>query len=170
MTTIVYTDGSTINNKRSSNNSIGGCGVFWGINDDRNISVNFKKNPITNNRCEIYAVILAIEIYIKNFDENKDKKIIIKTDSMLLVNTMTKWIHNWIKKGWKKADGKPVLNDDLLKILYNLINNKKFITEFIHVKAAHDFSEPTDKSSKLWIDWYGNNQADLLAREGCKKI
>ena len=38
MTTIVFTDGSTINNKRGSKKAIGGYGVYWGDLDERNRS------------------------------------------------------------------------------------------------------------------------------------
>ena len=172
MTTTVFTDGSTINNKRGSKKAIGGCGVYWGDFDERNRSEPFNLFPVTNNRCEIYAIIIALELYITGFDKEKDTKLVIKTDSMLIVNTMTKWIHKWIRNNWKKADGKPVVNMDLLKILYNLVNKNKdvFKVEFVHVRAAHDYNEPKDKLSLEWINWNGNNNADLLAKAGGQKF
>ena len=172
MATTVFTDGSTINNKRGSKKAIGGYGVYWGDHDERNRSEPFTIFPVTNNRCETYAIIVALELYISGFDKEKDKKLIIKTDSMLLVNTMTKWIHKWIRNNWKKSDGKPVVNMDLLKILYNLVNKNKdvFRVEFVHVKAAHDYNAPKDKSSIEWVNWNGNNNADLLAKAGGQQI
>jgi ribonuclease HI len=39
------------------------------------------------------------------------------TDSTLLLDSMTKWIHGWKKKGWKTAAGQPVKNQDLVMAL-----------------------------------------------------
>ena len=41
----------------------------------------------------------------------------IVTDSTLLLDSMTKWIHGWKKKGWKTASGSPVKNQDLVEAL-----------------------------------------------------
>lgn len=32
------------------------------------------------------------------------------------------WIHNWIKRGWRTADGKPVKNKPLIQYLSALLN------------------------------------------------
>ena len=58
------------------------------------------------------------------------------------------------------------------KILYNFVNKNKniFKVEFVHVRAAHDYNEPKDKSSIEWINWNGNNNADLLAKAGGQQI
>ncbi len=34
----------------------------------------------------------------------------IHTDSLFLVNAMTKWIFNWLKTGWCTLDGSEVIN------------------------------------------------------------
>jgi ribonuclease HI len=41
----------------------------------------------------------------------------IVTDSKLMLDSMTKWIHGWRKKGWKTASGDPVKNQDLVTAL-----------------------------------------------------
>ena len=35
----------------------------------------------------------------------------------LLLDSMTKWVHGWKKKGWKTAAGQPVKNQDLVMAL-----------------------------------------------------
>ena len=41
-------------------------------------------------------------------------RIALYTDSQYLKNAFTKfWLPAWKKRGWKKADGEPVLNQDL---------------------------------------------------------
>ena len=69
----------------------------------------------------------------------------------------------------KKSDGKTPLNLDLLCHLDHLINeNKKcFTVQFNHVKAHK--TPPKDKNSKKYFYWFGNNQADYLAKQGSIK-
>jgi ribonuclease HI len=41
----------------------------------------------------------------------------IVTDSTLMLDSMTKWIHGWKRRGWKTAGGAPVKNQDLVRAL-----------------------------------------------------
>jgi len=41
----------------------------------------------------------------------------IVTDSRLMLDSMTRWIHGWKRKGWKTAGGDPVKNQDLVRAL-----------------------------------------------------
>src|SRR3954465_6047951 len=41
----------------------------------------------------------------------------IVTDSRLMLDSMTKWIAGWKRKGWKTAAGEPVKNQDLVRAL-----------------------------------------------------
>ena len=41
----------------------------------------------------------------------------IVTDSRLMLDSMTKWIAGWKRKGWRTAGGDPVKNQDLVKAL-----------------------------------------------------
>lgn len=42
------------------------------------------------------------------------------SDSRYVTQGMTEWIHDWIRRGWKTAAKKPVLNEDLWRILLDL--------------------------------------------------
>ena len=78
--TIVFTDGSVINNGKPD--ARGGIGVYFSHQnnkrdnrvdnrvDNRNISEPFLLRPITNIRSELYAVIRAIQNYAQNSDWN----------------------------------------------------------------------------------------------------
>jgi len=61
----------------------------------------------TNNRMELTAAVEGL----KALKETCTVQVV--TDSEYLRNGITKWIHGWKRKGWKKADGDPVLNQDL---------------------------------------------------------
>lgn len=95
----------------------------------------------TNNRAEFTAAIEALK-----FAKNHKGNVIIHTDSELLYNTMTKWIKNWQKNNWKKSDGKPVQNLDLIQELNELSNHQK--VEWIKV-PAHSGMEMNERCDKL---------------------
>ncbi|MCB0887133.1 MAG: hypothetical protein KDB41_10200, partial [Propionibacteriaceae bacterium] len=41
---------------------------------------------------------------------HRDEPLTILCDSQYVINSLTKWLPGWKRKGWKKGDGKPVLN------------------------------------------------------------
>ena len=159
---LVFTDGSTLNNQEKGNRR-GGIGVFFGDDDPRNLSISLEEtddNKVTNQVAELLACVKAIEKI-----NDKGKKIIIYTDSMYIVNMMKTWASNWEKNDWKKSDGKPVLNIDLVKTLYNY--NKSYNVEFRHVRSHTKEPSKDDPNYKLW---YGNMNADRLAVEAANLI
>jgi ribonuclease HI len=44
-------------------------------------------------------------------------RICIVTDSTLMLDSMTKWIAGWKRRGWRTAGGDPVKNQDLVMAL-----------------------------------------------------
>ena len=64
----------------------------------------------TNNRMELKAALGALE---RLSELHLHPNLKIKTDSKYLINGLSKWIHNWKRKGWLTSAGKPVLNKDL---------------------------------------------------------
>lgn len=166
----VFTDGSTFNNGKP--NAVGGIGVFFGDRDRRNISEPFLLKPITNNRCEIFAVIKAIENYAQGLNIRHPKfqkrNLIIYCDSMYTIDLITKWIHKWKRNGWKTANGKDVKNKDLIVWMDNLItiNKNYFQVSFEHAKAHR--KEPKERTGYKYFLWYGNMMADKYAVNGSK--
>lgn len=61
----------------------------------------------TNNRMELKAAVEGL----RALKENCDVEVV--TDSVYLMNGITKWITNWKRNGWKTSDKKPVVNQDL---------------------------------------------------------
>jgi ribonuclease HI len=165
----VFTDGGADNNGKK--NCIAGIGVFFEDDDPRNLSehINDGTRP-TSIRAELTAIIRAIDIFYDTeiCDQNPSKpfKLYIHTDSQFVINVMTKWIEGWKRRDWKKADGKPVQNIDLISVLDHSIETKKdmLTVKFDHVKAHRQ--PPRDKSSYNYFLYYGNMMADQLATEG----
>ena len=59
------------------------------------------------------------------------------TDSQYLVNAINqKWLENWKKRGWKKADKSPVLNQDLWEALDAQLSRHQ--VTFVWVKGHAD--------------------------------
>jgi ribonuclease HI len=65
----------------------------------------------TNNRMEYAAALNGL----KHLPPGS--RACIVTDSKLMLDSMTKWIAGWKRKGWKTASGDPVKNQDLVKAL-----------------------------------------------------
>jgi ribonuclease HI len=65
----------------------------------------------TNNRMEYTAALEGLRSLATG------STVCIVTDSTLLLDSMTKWVHGWKKKGWKTSSGDPVKNQDLVMAL-----------------------------------------------------
>jgi ribonuclease HI len=161
---IIFTDGAVPSNQYKCNRK-GGVGVFFGTQDPRNISWGMKEtstNKVTNQVCELLACIMGIETLIQTEKIGK-RTIEIRTDSMYVVKTISEWAKSWEKNNWKKADNKPVQNEELVKKLYYL--SKNLDVKYTHVPAHK--SEPKPDSDE-YFNWFGNFWADKLAVEATK--
>jgi ribonuclease HI len=144
----IYTDGACPKNGCGA--QVGGVGVYFGEDDPRNISEKVQGDPVTNNQVELLALVRALE-YIAL---HKDGAYQIFTDSIYGMKVCTEWRHGWKKRGWKKADGKPVLNLLLVQQLDKLMQAcEKWVT-FIHVRGHQGIP--------------GNEAADQLAVKACR--
>jgi ribonuclease HI len=98
----------------------------------------------TNNRMELTAVIEGLRALKRGCE------VTIFTDSQYVKNGIESWIHNWKKKGWKTAAGKPVLNRELWEAL-----DEACVSHHVNWK---------------WVKGHagdpGNEEADRLANEG----
>jgi ribonuclease HI len=151
----VFTDGSC---KGSTNNKRAGYGCYFPDNNKLNISKKLKGNKITNQVAELTACIKAIEKIISSIEI---KNIIIYTDSMYTINSITLWANKWSKNNWMKNENESIMNKKLIKKLYFYYKNLNI--EFKHVKAHK--KEPEKNSDEHYL-WYGNNMADKLANDG----
>ena len=65
----------------------------------------------TNNRMEYTAALEGLRAL------PAASSVCIVTDSRLMLDSMTKWIAGWKRRGWKTAGGDPVKNQDLVRAL-----------------------------------------------------
>lgn len=101
----------------------------------------------TNNRMEITAAIEGL----KRLKENCSIEII--TDSNYLKNGITTWVHGWKRNGWKTADKKPVVNQDLWILLDGLVTRHQISWTWTKGHAFHE----------------DNNRCDELARRAAEE-
>lgn len=134
--TIIYTDGSCIGNPGP-----GG----WGFNvtlDNQEYDVSGgEKDDTTNNRMELTAVIEALIFVPKNLN------IEIYSDSMYVINGITKWIKNWKRKNFMQ-----VKNTDLWKRLDKLSENRKINWNYVRAHNGDLKNELVDKLAKSEAD------------------
>ncbi|MDO4888542.1 MAG: ribonuclease H [Actinomycetaceae bacterium] len=83
----------------------------------------------TNNIMELTAVIEAFEYVGPRGD------VLLRADSQYVINVMTKWAPAWRRKGWRKADGKPVANRQLVERLLGLYEARTGRTEVEWVRG-----------------------------------
>lgn len=130
----LYTDGAC-----SGNPGVGGYGavLMYGNHEKR---ISGAEKDTTNNRMELFAVISGLRCL------KEPCEVTIYSDSAYTVNGFVKgWVYEWEKNGWRKADGKAVLNDDLWKDLLSLTRIHK--VSFLKVKghADNEFNNICDK-------------------------
>ncbi|MEX2456683.1 MAG: ribonuclease HI [Balneolaceae bacterium] len=130
---ILYTDGAC-----SGNPGPGGWGalLMWNKNEKE---LSGGEPATTNNRMEMLAVIEGLKAL------TKPCHVKIHSDSALIINTFQKgWIKGWQKRGWKKADKKPVENQDLWKEMLDVM--KPHNVEWIKVKghSGHPLNDRVD--------------------------
>ncbi len=139
---VLYTDGAC-----SGNPGAGGWGAIL-IYNGRERELSGGEAQTTNNRMELMAVIKGLEALKYHCDVE------IYSDSAYTVNAFNNgWITLWRNNGWKKADKKPVLNEDLWRELLRLTQIHSVV--FCKVKGHADNEY--------------NNRCDALARGAIPK-
>lgn len=143
----VGVDGSALGNP-------GPAGWAWYIDDSNWAAGGWEE--ATNNRGELTAIIKILEA-----TQDTEHDLTILADSQYAINSITKWLPGWKKKGWKKSDGKPVVNQDLMIQLDELMSGataagRNITFQWIKGHAGHPLNEAADtraneaaKASKL---------------------
>lgn len=146
----VFTDGAcSANGKKYARAAYS---TVWPKYPELNGGWAMEGDKATNNRAEFMGLIKSFEI-ADIIEPERKRTIDVYTDSMFLVNCVTKWLANWKRNGFIKSDGKPVLNQDLLLEIDRLKGMRRLN---LHHVRAHTGG----------TDWKSihNNTADKLAR------
>lgn len=118
----------------------------------------------TNNRCELLAILKALEFVIMNTSSIKGAKVNIMSDSEYSVKSCNAWIPGWKARGWKTTTDTKVANQDIMQALDHTM--EKLRTTGIAFNIVHMHSHenpPLDDDFGMFL-WRGNKVVDLLAQ------
>lgn len=130
MTIVAAADGSALGNP-------GPAGWAWFVDEDRWASGGWPRG--TNNMGELMAVLDLLRQTKGASDD-----LLVYCDSLYVINTITQWMAGWKRRGWRKKDGKPVLNVDLVKALDEEMTDRRVRFEWVKGHAGHPLNEAAD--------------------------
>lgn len=129
----IYSDGAC-----SGNPGPGGYGTVLVYNCiEKELSEGFEST--TNNRMELLGCIKGLEAL-------KEPCIVtVVSDSKYLCDAINQgWLESWKNRGWKKADKKPVLNQELWERLDKMLSVHTVTFEWIKGHNGHKYNERCD--------------------------
>ena len=150
----IYTDGSCKGNP--------GSGSWGAIVVEDGVVIEAIQSEIvpdtTNNRMEMAAILWAKNAYGSFFINVP----IVYTDSSYALNSFTNWIKGWKNNGWKKSDGSPLENLDLIK-MYDRFEQLGMMIDLRKISGhtGHQWNELADQlatrkiTPKEILDKYG---------------
>ena len=136
-TVTIYTDGAC-----SGNPGPGGWGAIleWQGHEKE---LSGGEAQTTNNRMELTAVLTALSLL------KEPCTVELYSDSKYVVDAIDKgWLYGWQKKGWIKADKKPVLNVDLWQ---RLLPELKRHDVQLHWVKGHAENEKNNRCDQLAV-------------------
>jgi ribonuclease HI len=131
MTLIAAADGSALGNP-------GPSGWAWYVDDDCWASGGWAHG--TNNMGELTAVLDLLQQ-----TAGVDDELHVFCDSTYAINAITKWMAGWKRRGWKKGDGKPVANVEIMKALDAAMQGRRVVFEWVKGHAGHVLNEKADE-------------------------
>ena len=95
---------------------------------------------------EMQAAIAALKLLAAL---GQQEPVTLYTDSEYLINGVTKWVKGWKKKGWKTAQGKLVLNQDLWETLDEL-NSPLVDWQYVRGHSGNEGNERCDAIARAF--------------------
>jgi ribonuclease HI len=130
VTIIAAADGSALGNP-------GPAGWAWYVDDEHWACGGWSHG--TNNMGELTGVLDLLQQ-----TAHLDEDLVVYCDSQYAIKSITQWMPTWKRKGWKKGDGKPVANVEIMKALDAAMRpNVRF--EWVKGHAGHELNEAADK-------------------------
>ena len=133
----LYCDGACLGNPGP-----GGWGYLLRVHLAAGIREKEDSGPeadTTNNRMELMAAIRGLEAL------SKPCEVLLHSDSQYVVKGIRSWLKDWKRRGWKKADGKPVLNADLWQALDAQLARHQVEAHWVKGHAGHAENERVDR-------------------------
>lgn len=146
MTLVAAADGSSLGNP-------GPAGWAWVIDGQRWRAGGWPSG--TNNQGELMAVIDLLESTAHLADE----PLRVLCDSKYVIDSVTRWMPGWKRKGWRKADGKPVLNREYFERMDQALVGRNVQFEWVKGHAGHPLNEAADQRARAAATAFQRKQA-----------
>jgi ribonuclease HI len=127
-------DGSALGNP-------GPAGWAWYIDADRWAAGGWPHG--TNNMGELKAVL---ELF--RATAGVDDDLLVLCDSQYVINSVVKWMPGWKRKGWRKADGAPVMNVELMQDIDAALQGRRYRFEWVKGHVGHELNEAADERAR----------------------
>lgn len=142
----IYTDGACQPNPGTG----GWAFILYRVGDSERITKSGAEKDTTNNRMELKAVLEGLK-HFRDSIFSGSETLHLFCDSEYLVKGIVTWAEKWASNGWKRKDGKPVLNQDLWSEIHQ--TRQSFPLECTHVRShiGIPINEECDKLANLAI-------------------
>jgi ribonuclease HI len=94
----------------------------------------------TNNQAELTAVLDLLQQ-----TAHLDEDLLVYCDSTYVINAVTKWMAGWKRRGWRKGDGKPVLNVEIMRALDEAMVGRRVRFAWVKGHSGHELNEAADR-------------------------
>ena len=143
MTITAAVDGSSLGNP-------GPAGWAWVISEDCWDAGGWPSG--TNNLGELNAVLELLNATAQAGLADEDLHIL--ADSQYAINVISKWAPGWKKRGWVKADKKPIKNLELIQEIDRAMQGRTVTFEWVKGHAGHSLNERADDAARSCAEAY----------------
>jgi len=143
MTITAAVDGSSLGNP-------GPAGWAWVISEDCWDAGGWPSG--TNNLGELNAVFELLNATAQAGLADEDLHIL--ADSQYAINVISKWSPGWKKRGWVKADKKPIKNLELIQEIDRAMQGRIVTFEWVKGHAGHPLNERADDAARSCAEAY----------------
>ena len=140
MTITAAADGSSLGNP-------GPAGWAWYVDEDTWDAGGWPKG--TNNLGELTAILRLLQATAETGEE-----LHILADSQYAINVVSKWRLGWKKRGWTKADKKPIKNLELIQEIDRAMEGRRVTFEWVKGHAGHRMNERADDLARACAEAY----------------
>lgn len=143
MTITAAVDGSSLGNP-------GPAGWAWVVSEECWDAGGWPSG--TNNLGELNAVLELLNATAQA--GLADEELHILADSQYAINVISKWSPGWKKRGWVKADKKPIKNLELIQEIDRAMQGRTVTFEWVKGHAGHPLNERADDAARSCAEAY----------------
>lgn len=143
MTITAAVDGSSLSNP-------GPSGWAWVVDEEHWDAGGWPEG--TNNLGELTAILELLKA--TEAAGLSDQTLTILADSQYAIHVITKWRHSWKKRGWTKADKKPIKNLEVIQHIDRIIEGRDVCFHWVKGHAGHALNEKADELARSCAEAY----------------